>query len=261
VPRHHRRATGHHFDVRRSRFAHQLERREATADDLKARRDRWRMIAHRLALTASHTKTTSHRLNPIDAHIHAARHGFTPRAAYAIPTRDHFTHRNWRRQVIANDMNVIEHERLPTSMQPVVMPRDAFCSVHRPPITQLHAAIGAYRFAAPVAREHVRPGPAHPRRVTPVARLHRDEAAVLRWQRSRRGSRPREWHVRRESHPPALAPALAVSRPLHARTAMKRPCFAGNGRATAPARARGTCIPRAALSPSPRPRRGSRPRE
>lgn len=36
-------------------------------------------------------------------------------------------------------------------------------------------------------------------------RLHRDEAAVLRWQRSRRGSRPREWHVRPESRPTTLA--------------------------------------------------------
>ena len=34
-------------------------------------------------------------------------------------------------------------------------------------------------------------------------------------------------------------PTLAASRPLHACTAMKRPCFAGNGRAAAPARARG----------------------
>jgi hypothetical protein len=72
-----------------------------------------------------------------------------------------------------------------------------------------------------------------------------------RWQRSRRGSRPRQWgsasraprppvpacgEVRRDPHPPALA----ASRPLHACTAMKRPCFAGNGRAAAPARARGT---------------------
>jgi len=40
VPRHHPEATGHHFDVRWSRFAHQLEQRKATGDDLKTVRDR-----------------------------------------------------------------------------------------------------------------------------------------------------------------------------------------------------------------------------
>jgi hypothetical protein len=54
----------------------------------------------------------------------------------------------------------------------------------------------------------------------PLPALHRDEAAVLRPQRSRRGSRPRAWHVLRgRRHTPSLA-----SRPLHARTAMKPPC-------------------------------------
>lgn len=62
-------APRHHFDMRRSRFAHQLEHRETTYDDLKARRHRWRMMSGRLALTASRTKTTPHCLNSIDAHI------------------------------------------------------------------------------------------------------------------------------------------------------------------------------------------------
>ena len=179
-----------------------------------------------------------------------------------------------------------------------------FCSVHSPPITRLHDSIDARRFASTVAREHVRPAPAHPRRVTSLARLHRDEAAVLRWQGPRRGSRPREWgsasrepparprrvtpvacahhktrrarwqrsrrgshprlwvtssrappppdpaggEVCRESHPPALA----ASRPLHACTAMKRPCFAGKGRAAAPTPRVGKCGARATLPPSPR---------
>lgn len=114
------------FRGARSRFAHRLEQREVTAGDLKARRDRWRMIRRRLALTASRAKTTWHGSNPIDAHIRATRRRFTPRAAQAIPTRDHFAQRNPQRQAIANDMNVVDQERSPTSMQPLVMPRDAF---------------------------------------------------------------------------------------------------------------------------------------
>ncbi len=119
------------------------------------------------------------------------------------------------------------------------------------------------RSAARVAREHVRPDPAHPRRVTPVARLHRDEAAVLRWQRSRRAAparasgtfgadatpaRPRVTpvacsdrdeaavlaatgaplppaRVARASRTTRPPPALAASRPLHAgrRAVARRP--------------------------------------
>ena len=65
-----------------------------------------------------------------------------------------------------------------------------------------------------------RSAPFRPRRVTPLARSYRDEAAVLRRQRSRRGSRPRSWPVQRGCH---TRPPFA-SRPLHARTAMKPPC-------------------------------------
>jgi hypothetical protein len=66
VSRHHPQAPRHHFDVGRGRFAHQREQREAILDDLKARRDRRRMMPGRLALTASRAKNTPHRLNPID---------------------------------------------------------------------------------------------------------------------------------------------------------------------------------------------------
>lgn len=103
--------------MRRGRFAHQLEQREATADDLKARRDRLRMMRDRFAPSSSRAKTTPQHLNPIDAHIRATRHRFTPRTARAIPARDHFTQRNRQRKVITYDMNVGEHEQLPTSVQ------------------------------------------------------------------------------------------------------------------------------------------------
>lgn len=125
-----------------------------------------------------------------------------------------------------------------TLMQPLVMPRDAF--LFRPQPAH-HATAGRDRHAPirctrssrtrstrprppsppPRVARASREPPARPRRVTPVARSHRDEAAVLRWQRSRHGSRPREWHVHRESRPSTLA----ASRPLHAgrRAVARRP--------------------------------------
>lgn len=234
VPRHHPEAPRRHLDVRRSRFAHQLAHRETTCDDdLKARRDRWRMMLNRFVLTASRAKLTPHRLNPIDAHMRATRHRFTPSAAQAISTRDHFTQRNRQRQVIAYDMNVVEQEHLAlaTLMHLLVMPRLVFCSVHSPPITRLHAPIDARRSAALVAREHVRPDPAHPRRVTPVARLHRDEAAVLRWQRSRHSFPPAR--VARASRAPPRHPRRVTS--VACGTSRCRAPPARNGRAAAPA--------------------------
>jgi hypothetical protein len=90
--------------VLRGRFAHRLEHRETTYDDLKARPDRWRMMPDRLAFTASRAETTPHRLNPIDAHIRATRHRFTPRAAQAIPTLDHFAQRHRQREIIPDDI-------------------------------------------------------------------------------------------------------------------------------------------------------------
>ena len=72
------------------------------------------MVPRRLALTVPPAKITSHELNPIDAHIRATRRRFTPRAAQAISTFDHFAQRNRRREVIAGDMNVIEEECLPS---------------------------------------------------------------------------------------------------------------------------------------------------
>lgn len=205
------------------------------------------MMAIHLAMTTPRAKTTWDRLNPIDAHLRLTPRRFTPRAARAIPKRDHFTPRNRQRQGIAYDIHVVEQEHLPTSVQQFVMPRDAFLFRPQP----AHHATARFDRRTPFTLHPLLANtfgrPAHPRRVTPVARLHRDEAAVLRWQRSRRGSRPRQWHVRRESHPPALA----VSRPLHARTAVKRPCDAGNGRATAsPAR-----VARASRAPPVHPRR------
>jgi hypothetical protein len=64
------------------------------------------MMPEHLALTASRAKTTPQRLKVIAAHMRATRHGFTPRAARAIPTRDHFAQRNRQRQAITYDMNV-----------------------------------------------------------------------------------------------------------------------------------------------------------
>ena len=191
----------HHFDVRRSRFAHQLEHGETTADDLKARRHRWRMILARLALMASGAKTTPHGSNPIDEHMCATRRRFTPSAARPIPTRDHFAQRNRQRQVIPYDMNVIEQEHSPTSMQPLAIAHELF--LFRPQPTH-HATSRADRHAPCVCNHFARTRSRTPRPrrgVTPLARSYRDEAAVLRWQRSRRrGSRPREWHVLRGRH-------------------------------------------------------------
>jgi hypothetical protein len=92
-PRHRPRTPRHHFNVRRGRFAHQLEHRETTSDALKARRDRWGMMPIHLALTASRARTTPQRLNPIEGHMRATRHGSTPRAAQTIATLDHFAQR------------------------------------------------------------------------------------------------------------------------------------------------------------------------
>ncbi len=123
-------------------------------------------------------------------------------------------------------------------------------SLFRPQPTH-HAPSRADR-RAPCLCHHIarrRAEPPRPRRgVTPLARSYRDEAAVLRWQRSRRrGSRPREWHVLRGRHtrPPSR----------HARCMLGPRCSRrarGNGRAASP-RASGTRI--ADHPPAPRPRR------
>jgi len=63
---------------------------ETIAHDLKARWDRSRMFRGRFARMASRSKTISHHLNPIDEHMRAPRRRFTPRAAQAISTADHF---------------------------------------------------------------------------------------------------------------------------------------------------------------------------
>lgn len=165
APRHHPEAPRHHFDVLRGRFAYQLEQRQTTVHDLKARGDRWRMIIERLTLTASRAKTIPRRLNPIDAHMRATRRRFTPSAAHANPTRDHFTQRNRQREVVADDINVVEQGHLPTSMQPLVMPRDAF--LFRPQPTH-HATAGRDRrasFHAPRCSRtrSTRPRPPSPR--------------------------------------------------------------------------------------------------
>jgi len=190
------------------------------------------MILARFALAASRAKTTPQRLNPIDTHIRATRRRFTFIAARAIPTRDHFAQRNRQRQVIAHDMNVIEQEHLPTSMQQLVRTRLVYVFRPQPAHHATARSIDARRSDAAVARQRVRLAP----------------------------------------------PTLAASRPLHACTAMKRPCFAGKGRAAAPARASGEVrreTPPPALAASrplhartaktrrarwQRSRRGSRPR-
>jgi hypothetical protein len=116
------------------------------------------------------------------------------------------------------------------------------------------APVGECIASAPPARPRgwgspSRSAPSRPHRVTPLARLHRDEAAVLRPQWSRRGSRPREWHVQRgRPHTPSLA-----SRPLHARTAMKPPCSRQRARRFPPRdwhAHRGTTRPPPALAAS-----------
>ena len=58
------------------------------------------------SVNGSRAKTTRHGLNPIDTHIRATHRRFTPRAAQANPTRDHFAQRSRRSEVIANYMNV-----------------------------------------------------------------------------------------------------------------------------------------------------------
>jgi hypothetical protein len=159
-------------------------------------------------------------------------------------------------------MNVVEQEHLPTSMQPLAMPRLVFPFRPQPTHHATARSIDARRPTVPGARERVRPAPAHPRRVTPLARLHRDEAAVLRWQGPRRGSRPASGDVRRESpRPPSPRHARCMRAPQNAAVR------AGNGRAAAPARACGSvrrerrrrptsrvgkCVARATLPPSPR---------
>jgi hypothetical protein len=115
------------------------------------------------------------------------------------------------------------------------------------------APVGECIASAPPARPREwgspsRSAPARPRRVTPLARLHRDEAAVLRPQRSRRGSHPRQWHVLRgRPHTPSLA-----SRPLHARTAMKPPCSRQRARRFPPREWHAHRGPPARPPPSPR---------
>ena len=84
------------------------------------------MTCDRLALPTSRAKTTPRRSKAIAAHMRATRRGFTPRAAQAIPTLDHFAQRDRQREVVTYDMNVSNRTYLPTRMQPLVMPRDAF---------------------------------------------------------------------------------------------------------------------------------------
>lgn len=84
------------------------------------------MMPGRFALTASRAKTTPNGLKAIDAQIRATRRRFTSRAVHANPTRDHFTQRNRQREVMGDDINVVEQEHLPTWTQQLVLPRDAF---------------------------------------------------------------------------------------------------------------------------------------
>jgi hypothetical protein len=162
VPRHHPQAPGHHFEVRRSRFAYRLEQRENILDDLKARSDRRRMMRGRLALTALRAQTAPHRLNPIEAHMRATRRRFTPRVALAIATLDHFAQRRRQGEVIADDVNVQERTSTDINAGPAAMPRDAFLVRPQP---ALHATPA--HLAARVARASREP-PARPRRVTAV---------------------------------------------------------------------------------------------
>ncbi|HJQ36039.1 MAG TPA: hypothetical protein VKB93_02765 [Thermoanaerobaculia bacterium] len=53
-------------------------------------------------------------MNRIDGQIRATRHRFAPRAARAISARDHFTQRNPQREIISNDIHVVEQEHSPT---------------------------------------------------------------------------------------------------------------------------------------------------
>ena len=62
------------------------------------------------------------------------------------------------------------------------------------------------------ARFHVLAAPARPRRVTPGALHELRDAHVCREQRSRRGSRPREWGVHREIVPSTLAASRRLRR-------------------------------------------------
>ena len=123
-----------------------------------------------------------------------------------------------------------------------------FCSVHSPPITRPHAPIDARRIFATTSPNARRTPPAHAAASRPL-HARTDEAAVLRWQRSRRrGSRPaRVARSARMPHPPALA-----SRPLHARTAMKPPCSRQRARRFPPREWHAHRGPPARPPPSPR---------
>ena len=107
---------------------------------------------------------------------------------------------------------------------------------HQTRTTRKHEDAALARIASPyffgsfvsdrLARLH---RPARPRRVTPVALHALRDLLLSRAQQSRRGSRPREWYVHRESRPPALSRVTPIASPAK-RNAIVR---AGNRRAAA----------------------------
>jgi len=163
------------------------------------------------------------------------------------------------------------------------------CAGPRAATRSLRATVAPRLPPARVARASREPH-AHPRRVTPVAVRGLRASRFGRAQRSRHGSRPREWGSGSREPPPALAasppllatccgsrssvagnrgdaaparasgecvaigtiPSRAGSRPLLPTSCGLRSCGAGNRRDPAPARASGTCAARATLPPSPR---------
>ena len=262
-----------------------------------------------------------HRFHPTTTQIRATAPRIAPTTPRTITGRDHFTQQRRQPKFTARGLANL---RASFADHPASLLIDRASSArvartsHAPPRATLHTfrprpALHANarsdfrsRRSAPASFQGHRRTPTRPRRVTPLARLHRKKPPCIarngraaaparargtfcadanppalaasrplhartakprraRWQRSRRGSRPRLWgsasraprppvpasgEVRRDPHPPALA----ASRPLHACTAMKRPCFARNGRAAAPARA----VARSARMPHP-PSLASRP--